>query len=154
MLSCLYDKFWIISSSSVFIWLWNLVWQPYRFKEQWSNITLKEEEEGGLVLKDEENLNIKSEIWWCLVGCFLTDRDINIATMKSTLASMWRPIKGVYVQDLAPNLFLFQFFHEMDLQCVMKNGPWNSNNHLLLMKRLEKGEQPTRMKLTDVDFWV
>lgn len=33
-------------------------------------------------------------------------------------------MKGVYIKDLNPNLFLFQFFYELDLQRVVASGLW------------------------------
>ena len=50
-----------------------------------------------------------------LGGRFLTNKVINFAVIKSTMASLWRPGKGVSIKDLSPTLFLFQFFHEIDV---------------------------------------
>ena len=44
------------------------------------------------------------------------DKVIEFAAMKNTIATFWRPSKGVCIKDLSPNLFLFQFFHEINIR--------------------------------------
>ena len=48
-----------------------------------------------------------------------------------TLALVWRPVKGV--GDIKPNLFIFQFYHERDIEKVVKGGPWTFNRNLFLV---------------------
>ncbi|KAK6125540.1 hypothetical protein DH2020_040719 [Rehmannia glutinosa] len=115
---------------------------------------LQEEEEGGVCLDESDDVVQTQEIRWCLVGRFLTERQLNFLAMKNTLASIWRPVKGVFIKELGPNLFLFQFFHELDILRVQSNGPWTFDNSLLLTKRLNVGEQPTKVKLFHTELWV
>ena len=57
------------------------------------------------------------------MGRFLTDRSINGLIMQNTLASVWRHVKGVCIKEIQSNLFLFQFYHELDMKRVIDNGP-------------------------------
>ncbi|KAK6141670.1 hypothetical protein DH2020_024591 [Rehmannia glutinosa] len=128
--------------------------EPGRREDLCRRMQLEEEEEGGLVLKETDVEKASQEFRWCLVGRFLSDRIVNFAAMKNTLASIWRPVKGVFLRDLGPNLFLFQFFHEMDVARVQKNGPWTFDNLLLITKRLNVGEQPSKVQLFLTELWV
>ncbi|XWS52451.1 hypothetical protein CRYUN_Cryun11dG0071500 [Craigia yunnanensis] len=74
--------------------------------------------------------------------------------IKNTLAYIWRPMKGVCIKNLSPSLFLFQFFHEMDVERVIKGGPWTFNQHLLLFFKLSIKVNPTQVQLFEVDFWL
>ena len=74
--------------------------------------------------------------------------------MKNTLASIWRPVKGVCIKKLSSNLFLFQFFHELDMEKVVKGGPWTFNQHLLIISRLKIGDSPNQVPLFLSEFWV
>ncbi|KAM7504958.1 hypothetical protein LguiB_003862 [Lonicera macranthoides] len=74
--------------------------------------------------------------------------------MKNTLAAIWRPVKGLWVMDLSPNLFLFQFYHELDMERVMKNGPWTFDQQLLVFSKIETDMNPYQISLTYVEFWV
>ena len=126
-------------------------------REVYSQLSIDEEEEVGLVFKEdeiqaekEENLNLQ----FCLVGRFLIDKAINFPAMKNTMAGLWRPGKGICIKDLSPTLFLFQFFHEVDIQKVLDSGPWTFDQHLLIMKRLGKDEQPQSVPLFHTSFWI
>ncbi|KAH9678676.1 reverse transcriptase domain-containing protein [Citrus sinensis] len=104
-----------------------------------ARLQLDEEEEGGLevaVEEDEDNGRIKNESRYCLVGRFLTNKVINFTAMKNTMAALWRPGKGVCIKNLSPTLFLFQFFHEIDVRRVLDSGPWTFDQHILLVHRL------------------
>ncbi|KAK6151616.1 hypothetical protein DH2020_014251 [Rehmannia glutinosa] len=115
---------------------------------------LEEEEEGGLLLDNLDDSVQIQDLRWCLVGRFLSDRQVNFSSMKNMLASIWRPVKGVFIKDLGPNLFLFQFFHELDIARVQSNGPWTFDNLMLITKRLHVGEQPSKVLLFHVELWV
>ena len=63
--------------------------------------------------------------------------------MKNTLSELWRPVIGVFIRAVSPNLFIFQYFHELDMDRVVKGGPWTFDRNLLLMKKLDAEEDPT-----------
>ena len=65
-------------------------------EECYANITLEEEDEGGIIFDENTGEDDAIDFRWCLVGRFLTDRPINIVAMKNTLTSIWRLVKGVY----------------------------------------------------------
>lgn len=44
-----------------------------------------------------------------LVGCFLTANIIRFPAMKSTMANLWHPIRGVQICDMEEKRYLFQF---------------------------------------------
>ena len=66
----------------------------------YANISIEEEEEGGLIMVGDEEIDDGKEridSRFCLVGCFFTDKVINFAAIKHTMASLWRPSKGVCI---------------------------------------------------------
>lgn len=63
-------------------------------------------------------------------------------------------MRGVCIKDIGPNLFLFQFFHELDLARVMDGNPWTFDQHLLITERISWGIQPNQVELYLVEFWV
>lgn len=127
-------------------------------EEDYANMSLHDEgDEGdeGLIL-EEANVEIATtDLPFCLVGSFLTNRKINFQAMQDTLSSIWRPVKGVYMEETnIPNLFMFKFFHELDVQRVLNDGPWTFNNQALMVKRLELGERLSDIKLSELYIWV
>ncbi|XP_057811485.1 uncharacterized protein LOC131025710 [Salvia miltiorrhiza] len=99
-----------------------------------------------------EDSNVSVEL--CLVGRFLTEQPIIFNLMRSRLASVWRPGKGVFMKDIGQGRFIFQFFHEIDLQRVYDGGPWAFGNFPLILHRLEWGEFPLSVPLDVLPFWV
>lgn len=73
---------------------------------QLADLDIDNEENEELVIDDgvEENVN---RFDLCLVGRFLTEKNINGRVMKSKLADIWRPTMGINIKELKPGLFLF-----------------------------------------------
>lgn len=74
--------------------------------------------------------------------------------MQHTMAALWRPGKGVYMKVLDTNLYLVQFYHEIDVRRVMEGCPWSFNRRALIMARLKDGENPRSVVLNSIDLWV
>ena len=105
-----------------------------------------------LVLEDISDETSNANFQRCLVGLFLTNRVINPTRMKNILASIWRPIKEVCIKDLSSMLYLFQFFHEMDMDRVLKSGPCTFNQHLLNTSCVQIGDNLTQIPLFLFEF--
>lgn len=79
-----------------------------------------------------EEVVIPQDPQLCLIGTFLTDRVTNFDAMNTTFAAIWRPVSGVWMKELGPNLFLYQFAHEIDFQSIVDGSPWTFNQQLLV----------------------
>ncbi|MBA0874161.1 hypothetical protein Goshw_012755 [Gossypium schwendimanii] len=90
----------------------------------------------------------------CFVRKFLTSSVVHFQAMRSTLANVWHPIGGVSISDLENDRFLFQFYFEVDVDRVERNGRWNFNSHLLVLHCLIQGENSLTLQLTEVNFWI
>lgn len=125
--------------------------------DRYAKVTLDDDGDVGLEILEpqmENSPGTNVDLRWATVGRFLADKHIKVEAMQQVLASVWRPVKGVRVKALAPNLFIFQFFHEKDIQRIMREGPWAFENATLVLKRLNEGDQPANVALYRVDFWI
>ncbi|WOG81854.1 hypothetical protein DCAR_0101008 [Daucus carota subsp. sativus] len=122
--------------------------------DQYAAISLEEEESGGLSYEAEEALDGGIDTRWCLVGRFLSDRSIDFEKMQHSMATLWKPGKGVYIKRLEPNLFLFQFNHEVDINRVIEGSPWTYDRMQLVFERLKEGDNPRFVEINKLDFWV
>lgn len=66
---------------------------------------------------------------FCVVCRLLTNHNINFMAFKQTMASVWHPVKRMIAKELGNNCYLIQFFHQMDLDRIMKHGPWTFSNN-------------------------
>ncbi|KAF4346741.1 hypothetical protein G4B88_011066 [Cannabis sativa] len=90
----------------------------------------------------------------CVVGRFLTARPIDFEAMRHVMASLWQPGKGVYVKEIDSNRYLFQFYHEIDLERVVEGSPWTFNRQQFVFQRLQRGEDPKKVVINSLDMWV
>ncbi|XP_060972463.1 uncharacterized protein LOC133038358 [Cannabis sativa] len=126
----------------------------FDLNEQYAQISLDDDEEGVLIGGDDEAEEVLFDDRWCLVGKFLTGRPVDFDAMRHLMAPLWQPGKGVFIKELGPNRYLFQFFHELDVQTVIDGSPWTFNRCPLVFHRLKKGEDPKVVPLHKIDFWV
>ncbi|XP_060965260.1 uncharacterized protein At4g02000-like [Cannabis sativa] len=70
------------------------------------------------------------------------------------MADLWKPGKGMYVNIIEQNRFLFQFFHEIDIQRVLTVSPWTYDRKQLILERLQRGDNPRTIALNKLDIWV
>ena len=101
-----------------------------------ASLNIDEEENESFTFDEgfEEDVN---RFDLCLVGRILTEKNINTRAMKSKLADVWRPAMGISIKDIAPGVFLFQFFRKEDLQWVLKGGPWLFDNAMVALATVE-----------------
>jgi 14-3-3 protein epsilon len=122
--------------------------------ERLVNLSLDGGEEEGFAFEFDEGEDEVEELRWCVVGRFLCDRTIHVKSMMVRMADLWRPLKGVAIKEAKPGLFLFCFNHQLDMEEVLKNGPWTFDNHLLIMERMQIGVQIENIPLHHAEFWV
>ncbi|XP_074352700.1 uncharacterized protein LOC141691848 [Apium graveolens] len=122
-------------------------------EENFARINL-EEEEGWLSYEDSCESLSEIDVRWCLVGRFLTESTIDFQAMQHKLISLWRPGKGMYVKELEPNRYLFQFYHEIDIKRVIDGSPWTFGRFQLLFERLREGDNPRAIEINKLDLWV
>lgn len=117
----------------------------------------------GLDIEDEENETLAFEgdveeavnkYELCLVGRFLTEKNINVNAMKSKMADVWRPAMGINIKEIEAGIFLFQFYHREDLQWVVKGGPWSFDNAMLIVQPIPDGEEPLEVSLWHLNIWI
>ncbi|KAH1057398.1 hypothetical protein J1N35_035463 [Gossypium stocksii] len=97
-----------------------------------ANLNLVDEEEEAFQQEAavvDQNMNLS------LVGCCLIDSVVHFPSLRNTMADLWHPIR-------------------VDIQRVLGGTPWFFNNHLLLLYRLQPGENPLFVQLNSSEFWV
>ncbi|KAF4400769.1 hypothetical protein G4B88_001324 [Cannabis sativa] len=107
-----------------------------------SIIPLQEEEE--LAVSYEGPLIDEAEVdtRWSIVGRFLMDTPIDYMVMQNLMVVLWKPGMGMYVKELGGNKYIFQFYHETDIQRVMDMSPWTFKNAPCIFERLKPGDVP------------
>lgn len=116
------------------------------------DLSLSKDEENELILNVDNADQHIDHFELCLVGRFLMDRSFNFNVMCNRMASIWRPGKGICIKDIGSHRYLFKFFHRVDMQRVLDEGPWTFDNNLLILHQLVPGEVPSILPLFYVEF--
>lgn len=118
------------------------------------NLRLSDDEEEVLSFRRQGSRETKVDVELCLVGRFLTQKSLRVHMMKERMATIWEPVLGVAIKESKKGVFLFQFFHKIDMQKVINGGPWNFDGHLLILSRLGARDIPAQVPLFHVFFWI
>ncbi|KAH1082943.1 hypothetical protein J1N35_022704 [Gossypium stocksii] len=97
---------------------------------------------------------VDNEYKYCLVGLCLIDSTAHFLSLRNTIAELWHPIGGVFILDLREKRYLFYFFHDIDINRVLAGTPWFFNNHLLILHKIQPGEDPVLVPLSTFEFWI
>ena len=70
---------------------------------------------------------------------FLHEKPLNLRAAKSFLRLVWRMGSDLKIVEVGASLLQFKFLLESQMKWVEDNGPWCFDNHLLVLRRWEKG---------------
>ncbi|KAL8491105.1 hypothetical protein ACS0TY_022945 [Phlomoides rotata] len=70
------------------------------------------------------------------------------------MKKVMKPAKGFNAREVGSNLFSFQFRPKADMREVIAQKPWHFDKNLLVLKEVERGEQPSKTNLNTTLFWV
>jgi 14-3-3 protein epsilon len=74
--------------------------------------------------------------------------------MINKMGDIWQRGKGMDIEEAYPVLFIFKFYHQLDVQHILKQGPWSFDNHTLVLNTIADNEDPREVPLFNVPFWV
>lgn len=123
-------------------------------EESFARFKMDDEEEGGISYEEDTEKLSEIDVRWCLVGRFLTDSPIDFQAMQHRMAALWRPGKGVYIKEVDHNIYIFQFYHEVDITRVMEGSPWTFGRFHLILERMKEGNNSHTMLINKLDLWV
>jgi hypothetical protein len=58
------------------------------------------------------------------------------------------------IEEVHPGLFIFRFYHHVDVQRILKQGPWSFDNHTFVLSILPEDADPLEIPLVKVPFWI
>lgn len=94
-----------------------------------ANLRLRDEKEEAF---QEEATVGDQDYRICLVAHCLTDSVVHFPSLRNTMADLWHLIGGICISNLDDKRYLFQFFHEINMQIVISGTHWFFSNHLLI----------------------
>lgn len=111
-------------------------------------------EDEGVIVDVEEEVQPEVDYRFTVVGRVVTNRSVKFVVFHDVMAKAWKPVKGVHITEVGTGRFLFRFFHEGDVERVLGDGPWTFDQNLVVMRRIEQGDDPVTLKLDTASFWI
>lgn len=87
-------------------------------------------------------------------GPFFNRRSDRFRQNEANACSFTAPGRGVYIREFEPKLYLFQFYHEIDIKRVVEGSPWSFNMKVLIISRMKEGDVPRGISLNNLELWV
>ncbi|KAL8496991.1 hypothetical protein ACS0TY_020610 [Phlomoides rotata] len=106
------------------------------------------------VLRLEEEETGENGSTLCLIGKVLSDKPFNAFGLLEAMRKAMNPSRGFTAKEIGKNLFSFQFWSRADLLGILNREPWLFDKHVILLKELGGGEQPSTVTFTTSTFWV
>ena len=119
---------------------------------RWANLSLNSKESDhtvDLVTPDTNNTNNR-----VLVAKFFTKRRPNMDAITRTLRSMWRSGGNFEIKDLGANTVLLLLDDEMDINCILLQGPWTFDKYLIGLFKPGEEASVEDAKFDRASFWV
>lgn len=113
----------------------------------------KEEGEVISICSNHRN-KILEECSLSLIGHFHTTKPINLRATKNLLRLVWKLGQDLRMTNVGNGLIQFKFSMESQVQWVLQNGSWSFDNHLLLLRRQDKGMTAFSVKFLSIPIWV
>ena len=124
------------------------------FIERLQMFNLTEEEGEAITVHSDHREKILEEWSLILIGRFNTAKPINFQAAKNLLRGVLTFGQHLKITDVGKGLIQFKFSLESQLVWVMNNGPWSFDNHLLLLRRWEKGVMAFSVNFLHIPIWV
>ena len=124
------------------------------FIERIERIKLTSEEGEAIAVRPVQRARTLEEHSLSVIGKFLTVRPFNQRAAKDLLRSVWKMGNDLKMVDVGGGLIQFKFAMESQLRWVMNNGPWSFDDHLLVLRRWEKGMTARSVSFPVLPIWV
>lgn len=118
------------------------MWYVKTQETRWGELQIEDENEQGLAFDETVANEDDFDARWCLVGKILYEWSTDYESFRNVMASLWRPVKGIFVKELETNKYLFKFFHELDIKRVLEGSPWTFNRTPIILERMRFGGKP------------
>lgn len=106
------------------------------------NLKIDSEDIGLEIINFDPPSETNVDFSLCLVGCFLSDRNIQSQIMKKQMLLVWKPFQGIAIFEDEVGRFLFQFYHQVDYQGVLNGDPWSFDKNILILGAIKKRIKP------------
>jgi hypothetical protein len=116
------------------------------------DLLLTEKEATGLVIKGVAPAAVPRPRW-AVVGMVCSPRKLVIVALERAMQRAWGLHSFAQFKDISDNRFVVRFSSEGDWKHVMKNGPWQFDFNVILLREFNGSVRPSDMVFDSLDIW-
>ncbi|KAM0924665.1 hypothetical protein ACQ4PT_004621 [Festuca glaucescens] len=89
-----------------------------------------------------------------VMGRVLSEKPVYAEGLAQSLGRAWSPLKEVKCKDMGGNIFLFTFPHEAAKRKVVHDGPWMTNNDMIVMVEFHPDKALDDYVFDTIPIWI
>jgi hypothetical protein len=117
------------------------------------DLLLTDKEATGLVIKGMVPESVPKPRW-AIVGKVCSPRKLVIGALERAMQKAWGLHRSAQFKDIGGNRFVVRFSSEGDWNHVLRNGPWQFDFNVILIKKFDGAVRPSDMIFDSLDIWV
>jgi hypothetical protein len=117
------------------------------------DLLLTDKEATGLVIKDVASAAVPRPRW-AAVGKVCSPRKLVIGALERAMQRAWGLHGSAHFKEIGDNRFVVRFTSEGDWKHAMKNGPWQFDFNVILLKEYDGSIRPSDITFDSLDIWV
>jgi hypothetical protein len=124
-----------------------------RLSAKLGDLMLTDKEASGLVIGGADKSQIPRPRW-AVVGKVCSPRRLVISALERAMQRAWGLHRSAQFRDIGDNRFVVRFSSEGDWRHVLKNGPWQFDFNVILLKDYAGSIRPSDMVFDTMEIWV
>jgi hypothetical protein len=117
------------------------------------DLLLTEKEASGLVIRGVDSARVPRPRW-AVVGKVCSPRKLIIGALERAMQRAWGLHSQAHFKDIGDNRFVVRFDSEGDWKHALRNGPWQFDFNVVLLKDFDGAVRPSEMVFDSMDIWV
>jgi hypothetical protein len=116
-------------------------------------LLLTEKEATGLVISGIGSDQVPRPRW-ALVGKVCSPRRLVLNALDRAMQRAWGLHRPAQFRDIGDNRFVVRFSSKGDWKHVLRNGPWQFDFNVVLVKEYDGSIRPSDMVFDSLEMWV
>jgi hypothetical protein len=117
------------------------------------DLLLTEKEASGLVIRSVDSARVLRPRW-AVVGKVCSPHKLIIGALERAMQRAWGLHSQAQFKDISDNRFVVRFDSEGDWKHALRNGPWQFDFNVVLLKDFDGAVRLSEMVFDSMDIWV
>jgi hypothetical protein len=118
------------------------------------SMKLSEGEKTGILITEEDTVELRLKSGCCLIGRVMSDRNIRKEALCALMTRLWRTAGEVAFEELYDNIWLIEFSIVSDKKRVQEGRHWLFDRSVFVLKEVDENVPPLQKDFFKSPFWI